>query len=59
MEQFSQSVKDYQQQADANINKTLAEFDGSLSRFATGLSGAIGELNEAVETLAERSPLGQ
>ncbi|MGL4767552.1 MAG: anti-phage ZorAB system protein ZorA [Formosimonas sp.] len=49
---FTEQVKAYQQTADENIKKTLGAFDAQLKDFASSLSGAIGELNDAVEGLS-------
>lgn len=57
--QFTQSVRAYQEQANQNINNTLAAFDGQLKEFASSLSSAIGELNEAVSDLADVVPRNQ
>lgn len=54
--QFTQNVQAYQEQANQNIAHTLAAFDGQLKDFASSLSGAIGELNEAVSDLADTVP---
>lgn len=54
--QFTQSVQAYQEQANQNIARTLAAFDGQLKDFASSLGGAIVELNEAVSDLADTVP---
>jgi ABC-type transporter Mla subunit MlaD len=51
--QADEGIASYQSQTDDNIKKTLIAFDGQLKEFATSLSGAIGELNDAVESLSE------
>ena len=54
--QFTRNVHTYQEQANQNIAHTLAAFDKQLKDFASSLSGAINELNEAVSDLADTVP---
>lgn len=51
---YLEHVKQYQQSANDNINKTLASFDGKLASFATNLSSAVSDLNDAIDGLNER-----
>lgn len=48
-----ESIAQYQNQTNENIKNTLGQFDAQLQGFATSLSSAIGELNEAVERLSD------
>ncbi|OBX88318.1 hypothetical protein [Moraxella nonliquefaciens] len=51
---YEEMIQVFIKKADGLINTTFANFDGSLSKFASELAGAIEELNGAIEILNQK-----
>lgn len=55
LKKYDESVESFIQKADLIIQTTFARFDGSLATFANELTAAIGELNDAIDILSQKT----
>jgi len=55
MKGFESQLNEYKTSMASGVRDTFAKFDGELGKFAASLSSAVGELNDSIEELAEKT----